>query len=674
MQHPFVALALSALALSALTAAAAQAPPAALPRPDYLGLVERFLPPVDAAYTARSCGAATAKVPCNSAAELAAAHAALWETRGDAPPNATATARASQLMQWFVASWATATANGTRRNNDTYDFFACEPIAVAFRGLARLPGGLAGLGWSAIDAANARLSARDVCAPEMRGAWNQAASRAAGTAIALQVWPDLDTPDGSWRAYAETVLSDWTADHAHAENSPVYGSIFYLEALTLALELDAAAADADAAGAAAQSQALHWSRDLMGPGGFVPAFGDAWSGAGIAASQWGFEESLYWPAPFERFAAAAAAAGDAAAAAHLSYAAASDFAFGPGAFASADNLCDAAAPAPPMPAPTAFSSRSLRYALKAEEWRARGGGSGVSGGGGGGSGSVPAPQPPMSTTASTRRLPPAGLPAFDKLVLTPAVRAGGAAPYAVAELLATSALYHCHILQLGAVTNFVARNTTFIHHVGRDSYVAEAASIAVVWRDPANATGYPFPAPENFFHPGGAWRLLELPASNLQPVSQAPQDYFRKNLTQLHFFVRNSLASREAIELDVAYVAFVNPDSGATLVVDDFEHVPWTAPWPNATILSDASAPGPTHHFLRIACGPGTSTNSRPPARPPLQLEFDARDYPVLRLFYRVSANAPANDSGLVVIGHGPYTVSPSKRTRTAPPPTHPNR
>ena len=212
-------------------------------------------------------------------------------------------------------------------------------------------------------------------------------------------------------------------------------------------------------------------------------------------------------------------------------------------------------------------------------------------------------------------------------------------------------------MQLGAVTNFVARNTTFIHHVGRDSYVAEAASIAVVWRDPANATGYPFPAPENFFRPGGAWRLLELPASNLQPVSQAPQVYFRKNLTQLHFFVRNSLASREAIELDVAYVAFVNPDSGATLVVDDFEHVPWTAPWPTATIMSDASAPGPTHRFLRIACGPGTSTNSRPPAQPPLQLEFDARDYPVLRLFYRVSANAPANDSGLVVIGHGPYTV-----------------
>ena len=298
LQHVSLTALLLASAASSSSAAAAAASPVP-PRPDYLGLAARFLPGVDAAYTARSCGAATAKVPCNSAAELAAAHVALWRTRGGAA-NATAVARASELMGWFVASWATATQNGTRRNNDTFDFFACEPIAVAFRGLAELPGGLAGLGWSALDAANARLATRDVCSPEMRGPWNQAASRAAGTAVALQVWPDLETPDGSWRAYAEAVLSDWTTAHAHAENSPVYGSIFYLEILTLALELDPAAADADAASEAAQSQGRHWAAELMGPGGYVPAFGDAWSGAGLDASLWGYEEALYWPAPFER--------------------------------------------------------------------------------------------------------------------------------------------------------------------------------------------------------------------------------------------------------------------------------------------------------------------------------------------------------------------------------------
>jgi hypothetical protein len=70
--------------------------------------------------------------------------------------------------------------------------------------------------------------------------------------------------------------------------------------------------------------------------------------------------------------------------------------------------------------------------------------------------------------------------------------------------------------------------------------------------------------------------------------------------------------------------------------------------------MSDASAPGPTHKFLRISCGPGKSTNSRPP---PLQLDFEARDLPVLRPFWRVSANAPANDSSLVVIGEGPYKI-----------------
>ena len=122
LQHVSLTALLLASAASSSSAAAAAASPVP-PRPDYLGLAARFLPGVDAAYTARSCGAATAKVPCNSAAELAAAHVALWRTRGGAA-NATAVARASELMGWFVASWATATQNGTRRNNDTFDFFA----------------------------------------------------------------------------------------------------------------------------------------------------------------------------------------------------------------------------------------------------------------------------------------------------------------------------------------------------------------------------------------------------------------------------------------------------------------------------------------------------------------------------------------------------------------------
>lgn len=147
------------------------------PRPDYFSFVERALPKLDAAYTLRSCSPSTAKTPCNSAAELASAITTTWEFRGGVP-NATAVARASQLMLWFVGSWATATANGTAPNPDANDFFACEPISHAFRGLVQLPGGLAGLGWTAIDAANARLATRDVCGPEMRGMWNQAMSRA----------------------------------------------------------------------------------------------------------------------------------------------------------------------------------------------------------------------------------------------------------------------------------------------------------------------------------------------------------------------------------------------------------------------------------------------------------------------------------------------------------------
>ena len=379
----------------------------------------------------------------------------------------------------------------------------------------------------------------------------------------------------------------------------------------------------------------------MGPGGYIAAFGDAWSGAGGegGGTLWGFEESLYWPAAFERL---AAASGNATEAAFYAHAAASYFFFGTGSAQQASNLCNANGPAPATPTATAFSSRSLHYILLAEQWRRRGGGGG------------PAAQPQLTTRVTMRRMPPAGVAIPDKLVLTPAVVAGGAEPYVVTELFASSALYHCHVLQVGAVTNFVGRNTTYIHHAGRDSYVAEMASIAVVWRDSAHPAAFPFPAPANVLPQGGEWQLLELPTSNMQPVSQAPPDYWRKNVTQLHWFVSNKVL--ESFDLDLAYIVLVNPDSDAAIVIDDFEHVDWPA-WPNATILADPLAPGPTHKFLRISCPPGKTTNSRPPSTPPLRLDFDARDFPVLRLYYRLGANAPRNDSSIVVLGHGPYTV-----------------
>lgn len=624
------------LVAAAWAACAAPYPCSALSPPDYLATAQRILPGLDAAFSYKSCSPLTALTPCNGAAELASAIVALWEAAG---PNATAAARASELMKWFVLSWATATHNGTAPNRDAYDFFACDPIAHAFRGLLRLPGGLAALGWSPGDAANARLAARDVCGPEMRGMWNQAMSRAVGTAVAVQAWPELDE-DGSWSVYVRNVISDWTSTHGYAENSPVYNSIAWVEMLTLADEVDSAAAAADAASAPTQFMGRAW-RDLMGPGGYMPAFGDAWSGAGVGAKVWGFEEPFYWPATFERLAAAAPSASEAS---FFAWAAASYFAFGAAsanATMAPPPACAADDPSPPPPGLVSASPRGVRYLLKAHEWRVRGGTS-------------PTPMaPPLTSHATMRRMPPAGLPVPDKLVLAAALAPGGGVPYAMAELLSTSALYHCHVAQLGALVSLVARNTTFIHGAGRDNYLGEMASTVVLWRDPARAAPFPFPDARSFVRPG-EWTLLELPTANMQPVSQAPQDYFLKNVTHLHFFVRNSLV--EPLNLDLAYIALVNPDTGAAIVVDDFKTVTWPS-WPNGSVIADNDAPGPAGHFLRIVCAPGKSTNSRPPSSPPLSLLFDARDFPILRLFWRPSSNAPTNDTGLLVLGHGPYTV-----------------
>lgn len=206
---------LSALLLLLTASFSLAEPPAALPRPDYLGFVSEQLPLLDAAFHVSSCynhGRVT--TPCNGATALAALHATYWT----ASLNYTFVPRASSLMLAYVATWANVTANGTEPNPDSEDFFAGAPLAIAMRGLASVPGGFEG--WAAIDLENAQRAMKDECSPEMRGPWNQAMSRAVGTAIALEAFPALDV-DGSWAQYAADVWSDWTAAHAYAENSPV---------------------------------------------------------------------------------------------------------------------------------------------------------------------------------------------------------------------------------------------------------------------------------------------------------------------------------------------------------------------------------------------------------------------------------------------------------------------
>jgi len=145
-----------ALLAAAALAAVAVAPPPPLPSPDYLGYVLSAQPAVDASF--KACPRSGI---CNTAPVLAALHAAVWELT----QNFSYVPRASALMRLYVGSWANVTGNGTLPNTDRYDFFACEPLAVAMRGLLRAPGGLDG--WAEVDKANVKRAVADECSPEM---------------------------------------------------------------------------------------------------------------------------------------------------------------------------------------------------------------------------------------------------------------------------------------------------------------------------------------------------------------------------------------------------------------------------------------------------------------------------------------------------------------------------
>ena len=642
--RPAAALMLATL-LAAASAAPASSALAPLPRPDYIGFIAEQLPLADAAFKESSCfshGRAT--TPCNGATSLAALHATFWEATG----NFTYVPRASSLMRTYVASWANATANGTLPNLDDEDFFAGAPLAIAMRGLVRVPGGLDG--WAAVDVANVKRAMTDECSPEMRGAWNQAMSRAVGTAIALEVFPELDV-DGSWLRYAADVFGDWTSAHAYAENSPVYNAIFFDELFLLGEALSPAIADADARSAPTLEFCAHY-RDLVSPTGFLSTFGDTWSGAGVNSSIWGpFEMAYFWASAFERCATAAqqASGSDFADAASYSWAAAAAFFSATGGWQSGEgaglSCASSGAPAGPVQAPVA---NDLRRLVDADVWRRR-------------------QQPPVSPALAAppftsslvvRRKPPIGEHAPDKLVLTPDRTPGSGAPYVVAELWHASVLYHTHIQQVGATTYYSSNFTTFLRHGGRDNPLPEMGATAMMlWRDPSNASAFPFRAPENFIKPS-EWVLAEQPTSHLSPwPTMAPADFFQRNLSHLHWFVNNERGDGQHIELSLACVHLFNPNTGAIHVIDDFVDVDYA--WPNASIAKEAGAPGPTQMVLTISCGPGQSNNTRPQsAARPLGLVFDAReDFQLLRFYWRFSANTPVNSSALFTVTTGPYTI-----------------
>lgn len=276
-----------------------------LPAPNYTAYVAYALPIIDSAFHDRACTPrAPTTSPCDAATDLASIHAA-WYTLTGSPASL---ARVSHLLLLYLSSWRNVTRGGAGPNGDAGNFFSCRPLVESARALlSAAPAGLPA-NWSAADVADLGSAAAQVCQPCcQQGVFNQPLSRASGLALFPLAFPRAANASAR-RAYAESTWDFWVDTHAYGENANVYNGIFLSELLFLGAALNATALAQDLASAPTLALLQHM-RDTVGPSGLAPAYGDDWSeaggsGLGKDTRPWTCEEAWYWPAVFERAAAA----------------------------------------------------------------------------------------------------------------------------------------------------------------------------------------------------------------------------------------------------------------------------------------------------------------------------------------------------------------------------------
>jgi hypothetical protein len=655
--------------------------PAPLTPPDYLGLSTSLLSLYDAGWRDSTCLTKPAAAPCDGATVLAACHAHHIALQ----PNATATAlpRISHLLLLFVASWRNATANGTLPNADEWDFFACGPLVTAYGPLLTVPGGLAN--WTAQDQADLMAAAEDVCGPQMNGTYNQPASRAAGSAAFAALFPASPIASSA-KAYAQGVWEDWTTGggagtpspssaHTYAEDAPIYNSIFLHELAALGQALSPQAFAADMQTPETRALFTHF-RDLVGPSGRIPTYGDGWAGAGGSgfpgdASPWSVEELPHWPALFEL---AAAAYQDEAPA--FAWAAASYAYLATGALEAKGTLglarrvaahSSSSDPLPlTLPVPSTDDMRGLIQLFRAAAWRSEPPVAPVYFGDG------PCPSVTTRRTVVSPATP-------DKLILgtsrapcadDPTNASSSAPPYLMAELLAEG--YHAHPLQIGSLLVYVAGGVTYVHNAGRDNRATEAASGMALWPDLSNVTGFPFREVGNQIRSGMPWALAELPTVHAQPPLSHPSSALLRNLTNLGVNIHNSVRG-DNVTLFVGYVTLFNPDTGAELLLDDFDPASGQSPaWTpsgakSSTVVRDATLPRGSGFALQLVCTSTWCSAARPPsATRPMPGVVPFAEWPYVRFYYRLvcgkgteepvgSTNTSCGFGDVVRAGTGPY-------------------
>ena len=230
---------------------------------------------------------------------------------------------------------------------------------------------------------------------------------------------------------------------------------------------------------------------------------------------------------------------------------------------------------------------------------------------------------PVATPPTSRLLTRAGTD--DKIVLS----AGDS--WLLAEL--TTDGEHTHREQSGALLQFERDGTIFLSGLGYHNRFSENSN-TVLFARPDQA----FPYRDKMVVPG-EWQEATLPTSGMTPDPAKPDDAFARSMDDLTFRLQHDTGKPVDLWLDDVRLSGPNGDK----MLLDFEK--GVAGFKNATQDTDAKE---GHYSVKISAPSGITFNRPSPAP---KLSFDSRQYPLLRFWWKISADTklPGNNRVFIV-------------------------
>ena len=548
---------------------------------DYRSYILQQVPLVDNGHNYANVSKLIAGNAGHNVLELSGVYTFLWAWT----KNESLAERSAYLLTEYLKFWEMETHNGSSSSfSQAGDFFASFPLVYAYSQLAAADK----LHWTKEQVEHFVQMVSSVCSPQSVLDNNAATMRAAGTALALATFPQLETLQPTFQPFTNAVWSSWYSKCDTLENALTYNSIWAFGMLILA---DLLGHVDDVADHPCVLDVFDRFALQVPPAGSMPAYGD--DGSGYPLKSIG-----YWTPVFERLASLRN---------HGEYR------------YLAQRLYSQGLGTPPWGGGV-HEVQQLFYVAFTDHWQN------------------------VSLKPIVPEVAPAAQQLYrehlfnisepDKILLTHGTTPQGDNPYILYDLYTGSLAgnEHSHPEQAGALAWYEAEGSVFLHGLGYHSRLPEHAHQVFIADSVEN-----FPMRKKLFTPG-VYQRAALPTAHLAPIG-SPNNIQRDKIfirdlvwSTVNFRVQNDL--KEDIYLYLDYVTLENDDGTKRLLLDDFSS---RQAWGEQVTDTHTGK-----YAVKIRCPPGISFNTPKDEGDFVHdhYVFDSRVYTQLCFWWKVSPNA----------------------------------